>query len=106
MEVGLPVAPPIFRFSDPEECDRALTAVGFVDVHVTQLPLAHRTTSPQGILDLLYRSSVRMPMVLERQTAEALAAINQAILDGAEAYKVGEQYETKWPAVMAAAIKP
>lgn len=106
MEVGLPPAPPIFRFSDPQECERALTAVGFVDVQVTDLPLIHRATAPQEILSLLYRSTVRTSMVLERQSAEALDAIHQAILDGAEAYKVGAQYEIKWPAVVAVTRKP
>ncbi len=106
MEVGLPPAPPIFRFSDPEECKRALTVVGFVDVQITELQLVHRTTSPQEILNLLYRSTVRMSMILERQSAEALEDIPQAIFDGAEAYKVGERYEIKWPAVMAVARKP
>ena len=106
MEVALPPAPPIFRFSDPEECKRALTAVGFVDVQVTELPLVQRTTSPQEVLNLLYRSTVRTAMVLERQKAEAREAIHQAILHGAEAYKRGNLYEIKWPAVMAVARKP
>jgi len=106
MEVSLPPAPPIFRFSDPKECDRALNAAGFVDVQVTELSLVHRATSPQDILDLLYRSTVRFSMLLELQTNEARDGINQAIIDGAEAYKVGGQYEMKWPAVMAVARKP
>ncbi|MHC4104087.1 MAG: hypothetical protein ACYSR9_04045 [Planctomycetota bacterium] len=42
---------------------------------------------------------------IELQTNEARDAINQAIIDGAEAHKVGEQYEMKWPAVMAVARK-
>jgi SAM-dependent methyltransferase len=106
MEVSLPPGPPFFRFSDPEECDRTLNAAGFVDSQVTELPLVHRVTSPQDILDLLHRSTVRFSMLVELQTNEARHGIHQAIIDGAEAHKVGEQYEMKWPAVMAAARKP
>lgn len=39
MEVLLPPAPPLFRFSDHDECRRALSAVGFVDPAVTEFPV-------------------------------------------------------------------
>lgn len=106
MDVDLPPAPPIFRFSDPEECSRALTAVGFVDVSVIDLPLVQYATTAQDVLAFLYRSSVRTSMLLERQTEEAREAIHQAIVDGAEAHRDGDQYRFAWPAIMAVARKP
>ena len=42
MQVSLPPAPPIFRFSDPAECRKVLTQAGFVDASVLELALDWR----------------------------------------------------------------
>jgi SAM-dependent methyltransferase len=48
MQVSLPPAPPIFRFSDPAECQKALTQAGFVDASVIELALNWRAPSRQS----------------------------------------------------------
>lgn len=106
LEVPLPPAPPIFRFSDTTECKRTLTAAGFADVEVAEHGLVYEPQSAQQLLDLIYRSSVRTAMVLELQTKEALARIHEAILEGAQAYKRKEGFRIGWPAIIAAARKP
>ncbi|MEZ4863680.1 MAG: methyltransferase domain-containing protein [Caldilineaceae bacterium] len=106
MNVALPPAPPIFRFSDAEECQKVLTTVGFVDVTVETLPLTWRAQQTQDYLDLLYQSAVRTPMLLDYQEAVDREKIHQAILDGAEQFKQDDGYICNWPAVMAAGLKP
>lgn len=105
-DVSLPQAPPIFRFSEQEECENALTNAGFTDIKVTELPLHWNPASPEDLLSFLEKSSVRMALVLEKQTPHALAKIHQAILDGAKRFKLGESYRLEWPAVMALGRKP
>ncbi|KPJ95418.1 MAG: hypothetical protein AMJ53_02810 [Gammaproteobacteria bacterium SG8_11] len=105
-DVPLPPAPSTFRFSEHMECINALAAAGFADIEVKELPLYWHPTSPEDLLSFLEKSSVRMAMVLEKQTPEALEKIHQSILDGAQQLKRGESYQLDWPAVMAIGRKP
>jgi ubiquinone/menaquinone biosynthesis C-methylase UbiE len=105
-QVPLPLAPPIFRFSDPLECRTALTQAGFVDISVAELPLQWRAPSIEAILHFVYRGTMRTSMVLERQTSQARDRILQAIRDNAERFARDGAYQIAWPAVLAAARKP
>jgi ubiquinone/menaquinone biosynthesis C-methylase UbiE len=106
MQVPLPPAPPIFRFSDPAECRKVLTQAGFVDASVSELALEWRAASVEAILDCLYKSTVRTSAVLECQAPDALDHIHQAIRESAERFARGGSYHTAWPAVLASARKP
>jgi ubiquinone/menaquinone biosynthesis C-methylase UbiE len=106
MDVGLPQAPPMFRFSDPVECTRSLEQAGFEDVAVRELPLVWRVPRADMILGFLLKSAVRVGMLLERQTREARERVQRAVLDGAEKFRRGDVYEVGFPAVLAAARKP
>jgi len=106
MQIQLPPAPPIFRFSDPAECRKALTQAGFVDVSVVDLALKWRAPSIEAILDCIYKSTVRTSMMLERQTPAARDRIHQAIRESAERFAHNGAYEIAWPAVLASTHKP
>jgi len=106
LEVSLPEAPPIFRFSKSSECKNVLTAAGFTNIEVTELPLHWTPSSPQDLLNFLDKSSVRTAMLLEKQTPDALTRIHQSILDGAKQFKHGNAYRLEWPAVLTVARKP
>jgi ubiquinone/menaquinone biosynthesis C-methylase UbiE len=106
LEVPLPPAPSMFRFSDPKECKRALSNAGFSDVKVQEHALQFEPQSPQQALDLISKSTVRMAMVLELQTKEALARIYEAILVGVQAYKRKEGFRIGWPALVVSGRKP
>jgi ubiquinone/menaquinone biosynthesis C-methylase UbiE len=105
-QVPLPPAPPIFRFSDPAECRKALTQAGFVDASVVELALQWRAPSADAILDCIYKSTVRTAMMLEHQTPDALDRIHRAIRESAQRFARGGTYEIAWPAMLAAARKP
>ena len=106
MDVPLPPAPPIFRFSDHDECKTVFGDAGFVDTDVNVITPIWKVTSAQQVLDMIYKSTVRTAAMLELQTPEALEAIHNAILEGAETYKAGDTYNFAWPAVIALASKP
>lgn len=106
MDVPLPPAPPIFRFSDPAECEGALRAAGFADVEVREIPLTWQAPSAEDVVETVYRSTVRTSMLLEAQTADAREEIHAAIIDGAARFRKGDVFEMAWPAVLACATKP
>ena len=106
LDVGLPPAPPFFRFANVEECHKTLTGVGFISIATAKIPLTWYGKTPQDLLDLIYKSVVRTPMVLERQTIEARERIHQAILTGAERFRVGERIAIAIPAFMVTGVKP
>jgi hypothetical protein len=105
MDVPLPPAPPIFRFSDPEECSRVLKDAGFVELSVREEPLVWQFTSPEAVLDMLYKSTVRTAMLLGHQAPEARERIHRAILDGAVQFAKDGTYTLAFSAVMAAGGK-
>lgn len=106
LDVPLPDAPPMFRFSDPQECRRTLLEAGFVDIKVLERRLIQEMQSPQEVLDLLNKSTVRTSMLLQLQSKEALSKIYAAIVAGLEAYKQQGRYRIGWPAVLACGRKP
>lgn len=106
LDVSLPPAPSIFRFSDYQECRNTLMTAGFTDIEVKEIPLRWSPASPDELISFLEKSSVRTAMLLEKQTPEALALIHKTILDGAQRLKRSNSYRLEWPAVMAVARKP
>lgn len=104
--VGLPPAPLFFRFANAEECHNTLTAAGFLAPETSKIPLTWYGKDPRDLLDLFYKSAVRTPMVLQRQTAEAREQIHEAILTGTERFREGERIAIAIPAFMVTALKP
>jgi SAM-dependent methyltransferase len=105
LDVPLPPAPPIFRFSEPEACRSALLTAGFANPGVVEIPLAFRPGVAEQVLELTY-SAVRMEMILDRQTPEARERIHRAIVDGASEFRSSGRIEIPMPAVLASADKP
>jgi SAM-dependent methyltransferase len=105
VDVGLPPAPPFFRFAEPEECHKALTAAGFEAPRVSTISLTWYGRRPQDVLELIYKSGVRAAMILEAQAAEARDRIHAAILTSAERYRVGERIEIATPALLVTTIR-
>lgn len=106
MDVPLPEAPPIFRFSDPKEGERALGAAGFVEPRFSEVPLAASLTTPEDVLEFTYKSTVRTPLVLQLQTEEARERIHAAIIEGAKDLEKDGRIELAMPAVMGVGRKP
>jgi SAM-dependent methyltransferase len=105
MDVPLPPAPPIFRFSEPEECRRTMTAAGFVEVAVQDVPLSWRADTAKAIVDMIYNSTVRTAMLLEHQTHDARERIHRAIMDEAAQFERDGKYRLAFPAILSAGRK-
>jgi SAM-dependent methyltransferase len=101
MGVPMPPSPPMFRFGDERECRSALLAAGFAEPTFKRLPLVWMSDTPEAVLQLLHRGTVRTPMLIEAQTPETRQAIEQAILTGSERYRQGKAgIQLKWPALL------
>lgn len=104
--VELPPAPPMFRFADAAEARRSMEVAGFADVTVTELPLTWQISGPSDVLAYVEKCTMRIAMVLDRQTPEARRRIHDAIVDGAAAFRADGGYEVAWPAILVAGTKP
>jgi hypothetical protein len=105
LDVDLPPAPPMFKFSDPVECLKTVESVGFSKSEISRLELKWTANRPEEIIELIYKSIVRAPMVLEAQTPEARDRIHNALVTGAEAYRTENRIEMAFPAMMTVAMK-
>jgi ubiquinone/menaquinone biosynthesis C-methylase UbiE len=106
MQVPLPAAPSIFRFSDHQECIAVLATAGFSDIEVTEARPIWQADSAQEVLDMIYKGTVRTAALLQLQETSALAAIHAAILESAEKYRDQDEFRFCWPAVVASGRKP
>lgn len=106
LDVGLPPAPPMFRFADSDECEQAVETVGFLKPHVSRLDLKWTADHPEELITLIYKSIVRAPMMIDAQTPEAQDRIQAAIMTGAEAYRTENGIELAFPAIITVATKP
>jgi ubiquinone/menaquinone biosynthesis C-methylase UbiE len=77
LQAPIPAGPPFFRFSDPEESKRTLTAAGFVAVDVDRVDQLWRLPSADALFDVMFNSSVRNTALLRAQKPDALQAIRE-----------------------------
>ena len=106
MEVDLPPAPPIFRFTDAKETQSFLAEANFEPPSIEILPLVWKAKRAEDVLDLIYRSIVRLPMILNAQTESARENIHATIIEQFRRFKSGGGIEVPFPAVMISAGKP
>jgi len=105
LDTGLPTAPPMLRFSDAVESQGILLDAGFEDVTVSILPLWWEARKAEDSLDMIYRSIVRIPIILNAQTDSARAKINMEIIEQLRRFESGNGIRVPFPAVMVTARK-
>jgi ubiquinone/menaquinone biosynthesis C-methylase UbiE len=101
LNVPIPAGPPFFRFSDPEESKRVLTAAGFGNPVVSHVPQVWRLETADTLFEVMYNGSVRNAALLRAQKPDVLAAIRAEIRRGVEQHR----NELPMPAVLASAEK-
>lgn len=106
LEVGLPTGPAMFQFADAATSGKALAEAGFTDCMATRVPQVWRAASSEQILLTVKTGTVRTRGTLQRQRAEVLDAIDDAILAALEPFRAPDGYEVPMPAVLVAARKP
>lgn len=77
-DAKLPPGPPFFRFSDPALCVEAITAAGFAEVKIKEVPQTWHFPSPAAYFDGISASTVRTAALLRAQTPDQLAKIRAA----------------------------
>ena len=105
-DVGLPAAPAADRLADPAVVSEVLTAAGFVEPALKDLPLIWRNRSARAVIDAIYKGGVRTAMVMQAQSSDARARIEAAILEAAEEHRKDGLIELAMPAVLITARKP
>ncbi len=106
MNIGLPLGPNFFLFSDPAESTKRLAAAGFGSIKVITQPQVWRLTSPDDAIEAVLQGSVRAAATLKAQASEALPKIHATIFEILGTYKRGGTYEVPMPVVLASATKP
>jgi SAM-dependent methyltransferase len=106
MNVPLPPGPPFFRFSDPQECGRTLSAAGFISPQTLQIPQVWRIESGDALLTTFQTAAVRTAALLRAQTPEAMKNIREEIVSRAEKYRRDDFIELPMPSILASAIRP
>ncbi|MFN6474889.1 class I SAM-dependent methyltransferase [Nostoc sp. DedQUE07] len=106
MDVNLPSGPPLFRFGDPTECEMVLSAEGFTQVSVTELPIKWTFSTPEDVMPKIIVSSARLGSILAMQTDEQRRNIENAIIEGASKYVTENGVEIPASVMLAVAYKP
>ncbi len=106
LEVGLPAGPAMFQFADAATSGKALAEAGFADCMSTRVPQTWRAASGEQVLRTVKTGMVRLRGTLQRQRAEVLDAIDDAILFALEPFRTPGGYEVPMPAVLVAARRP
>jgi ubiquinone/menaquinone biosynthesis C-methylase UbiE len=101
LNVSIPPGPPFFRFSDPKESKRALTAAGFSNIVVAHFPQVWRLPSADALFEVIYHGSVRNAALLRAQKPHVLEIIRGEIRQSVEKYR----NELPMPAVLASGVK-
>jgi SAM-dependent methyltransferase len=106
MNVNLPAAPPMFRFGEPTECERAVRAAGFMAVSVTELPMVWPFSTPEEVVPAVVVSTARIGPILAMQTPEQRRNIESAIAEGAQKYVTARGVEIPTAVLLAVGQKP
>jgi ubiquinone/menaquinone biosynthesis C-methylase UbiE len=106
VEVALPPGPSLFRFGDPAECERALSAGGFVPLSVTEIPMLWPFAAPEAVVPGVVASTARLGPLLSLQTEAQRRNIETAIIEGANTYTTSQGVEIPTAVVLAVARKP
>jgi SAM-dependent methyltransferase len=106
MDVDLPAGPPLFRFSEPEECERVLAATGFDDIRSIEVPLHWPSASPEDFVREIPTSTGRFGPLLDAQSDAQRPAIEAAIIEGVAKYAASDGLSIPSAFVLASGRKP
>jgi ubiquinone/menaquinone biosynthesis C-methylase UbiE len=103
----VPPSPDAFAFSDHEKCRDAITTAGFTEVQVTPVPSVYHADTVAGFWKEFLEFSVRTPIILDRQTDEARAAIEASVVEAISDYaSPNGELTIPMPSFVVSAVKP
>ena len=83
----VPEGPPMFRFSDAEECKHVCAAAGLSNVTLRTLQLVWDVPAPHGLIEAGQAGGVRLAMLLDAQTGDSLRRIKEAVQAACAGYE-------------------
>lgn len=104
-DIPIPVPAPRLRFGEAEPCTELLLAAGFERPQVGELPLAFHLDSPHTVLELA-ATSPRVSLLLAQQSEAERRRIEEAIVEGALAFRRGDRIHLPIPALLTVGRKP
>jgi ubiquinone/menaquinone biosynthesis C-methylase UbiE len=104
LDVDLPPAPPMFRFSDRQESMKVLQAAGFVAVAFRDVPATLEFPLDQ-LADFFQHAFVRSTMLLDRQKPEARVLIDRELRERLAAYAQEGTVRLPIPALVVSATR-
>ena len=104
--VELPEGPPFFRYSDPEECARALLVAGFEEPKISNIRQLWRLPAGDGLFDVMKDATVRTAGLLRAQKPTVLNKIRGAMRELLEEYRNGDTVELPMQALVVSSVKP
>ncbi len=102
--VVMPPAPPNFAFADPAVIHPALAAAGFRDAAITTLQSFYDADDPGLLFDYFRNGTVRLGEHLQRQPADRLPRIREAVAAAVRATGPAAPYRIPIPAALTTAI--
>jgi len=105
MEVGLPVGPNFWLYSEAAQSREALREAGFASPTVRTVPQRWRLADPDQLFQLVLQGTVRAAALLRAQSPAARAAIRSELREFVETCRAGNRYELPMPALVATAVK-
>jgi ubiquinone/menaquinone biosynthesis C-methylase UbiE len=106
LDVGLPVGPDFFACGEQGYARAMLARAGFADVHVVELPLVWRSTSPDEFIAVLSSGTVRAAATLKAQDPESLPKIREYLHARIAGFAQNGAYLIPAPALVVSARKP
>jgi ubiquinone/menaquinone biosynthesis C-methylase UbiE len=104
--IALPQQWTQLRFADKDQCASLTADAGFARPTFKCLPIVAQLASPQIVLDLVDKLSVRTTLMLDQQTDAIREQIYQHIRDHAEALQVDGVIKLDWHAMLVIVHKP
>jgi SAM-dependent methyltransferase len=104
--VDLPAGPPLFRFGESAECEKILSAAGFLRVSVVEVPVVWPFPSPEEVMPMVAASTARIGPWLTLQQADQRRRIADAIAEGARQHTTARGVEIPSPALLAVGCRP
>ena len=104
--LDLPAGPPLFRFGEPAECEKILSAAGFVRVSVTEVSLVWPFPSAEEVVPMVAAATARIGPMLTLQRADHRRRIEDAIAEGARKHTTPRGIEIPSSALLAGGYRP
>lgn len=97
-------APPPFALSDKDAARQRLEAAGFGDITFTEVPSVLRAPA-KGFFEFFMEFSVRLPIILERQTETVRAKVRAGVTEKLAKFADGDMMHVPMPSFVVSGVR-